>query len=139
MARILIEKADGGDCLRLRAIVVRPSSSPRDLAKRASLLRRDSVHGAFDGTIRVDEEAQVHPTEESIVPNVGYVSEAAKIYGDRIQFLVDRADKTAIEIAKVRKQIREIDEKGTTTRRFEVRWQNGKITEEWISYLEVFE
>mgnify|MGYP001219295118 FL=1 len=58
MARILIEKADGGDCLRLRAIVVRPSSSPRDLAKRASLLRRDSVHGAFDGTIRVDEEAQ---------------------------------------------------------------------------------
>ena len=58
MARILIEKADGGDCLRLRAIVVRPSSSPRDLAKRASLLRRDSVHGAFDGTIRVDEEAE---------------------------------------------------------------------------------
>ena len=35
--------------------------------------------------------------------------------------------------------LREIDEKGTTTRRFEVRWQNGKITEEWISYLEVFE
>ena len=58
MARILIEKSDGGDCLRLRAIVVRPSSSPRDLAKRASLLRRDSVHGAFDGTIRVDEEAE---------------------------------------------------------------------------------
>ncbi len=58
MARILIEKADGGDCLRLRAIVVRPSSSPRDLSKRASLLRRDSVHGAFEGTIRVDEEAQ---------------------------------------------------------------------------------
>ncbi len=58
MARILIEKADGGDCLRLRAIVVRPSSSPRDLAKRASLLRRDSVHGAFEGTIRVDEEAE---------------------------------------------------------------------------------
>ena len=35
--------------------------------------------------------------------------------------------------------LREIDEKGTTTRRFEVRWQNGKITEEWISYLEIFE
>tara|TARA_B100001094_G_scaffold253497_1_gene251919 strand:- start:1602 stop:1814 length:213 start_codon:yes stop_codon:yes gene_type:complete len=35
--------------------------------------------------------------------------------------------------------LREIDEKGTTTRRFEVRWQNGKVTEEWISYLEVFE
>ena len=35
--------------------------------------------------------------------------------------------------------LREIDEKGTTTRRFEVRWQNGKVTEEWISFLEVFE
>jgi glyceraldehyde 3-phosphate dehydrogenase len=58
MARILIEKTDGGDCLRLRAIVVRKGKAPNDLVKRASLLRRDSVHGAFDGTIRVDAERQ---------------------------------------------------------------------------------
>jgi glyceraldehyde 3-phosphate dehydrogenase len=58
MARILIEKTDGGDCLRLRAIVVRKGKAPNDLVKRASLLRRDSVHGAFDGTIRVDEEGE---------------------------------------------------------------------------------
>ncbi len=58
MARILIEKTDGGDCLRLRAIVVRRGKAPNDLVKRASLLRRDSVHGAFDGTIRVDEERE---------------------------------------------------------------------------------
>jgi glyceraldehyde 3-phosphate dehydrogenase len=58
MARILIEKTDGGDCLRLRAIVVRKGKAPNDLVKRASLLRRDSVHGAFQGTIRVDEERQ---------------------------------------------------------------------------------
>ena len=58
MARILIDKTDGGDCLRLRAIVVRKGKAPNDLVKRASLLRRDSVHGAFDGTIRVDEEQQ---------------------------------------------------------------------------------
>ncbi|MCB1700066.1 MAG: glyceraldehyde-3-phosphate dehydrogenase [Pseudomonadales bacterium] len=58
MARILIEKTDGGDCLRLRAIVVRKGKAPNDLVKRVSLLRRDSVHGAFDGTIRVDEERQ---------------------------------------------------------------------------------
>ncbi len=56
MARILIEKTDGGESLRLRAVVVRKGSAPDDLLKRASLLRRDSVHGAFDGTIRVDEE-----------------------------------------------------------------------------------
>jgi glyceraldehyde 3-phosphate dehydrogenase len=58
MARILIDKTDGGDGLRLRAIVVRKGKAPNDLVKRASLLRRDSVHGAFDGTIRVDEERQ---------------------------------------------------------------------------------
>ncbi len=58
MARILIEKTNGGDTLRLRAIVVRKGKAPNDLVKRASLLRRDSVHGAFNGTIRVDEERQ---------------------------------------------------------------------------------
>ncbi|GAP55299.1 glyceraldehyde-3-phosphate dehydrogenase, partial [Arthrobacter sp. Hiyo6] len=40
----------------LRAIVVRRGSD-NDLAKRASLLRRDSVHGSFEGTIKVDTEA----------------------------------------------------------------------------------
>ncbi|WP_029150505.1 glyceraldehyde-3-phosphate dehydrogenase [Microbacterium indicum] len=54
LARILI--AHQGDGLRLRAIVVR-GGGPGDLRKRASLLRRDSVHGAFDGHIDVDEEA----------------------------------------------------------------------------------
>ena len=56
MARLLVEKAGGGDALRLRAIVIRPSGKANDLEKRASLLQRDSVHGTFDGTIRVDEE-----------------------------------------------------------------------------------
>ncbi len=58
MARILVAKTDGGDNLRLRAIVVRKGNAPDDLVKRASLLRRDSVHGVFQGTIRVDEERQ---------------------------------------------------------------------------------
>ncbi|HKL49147.1 MAG TPA: glyceraldehyde 3-phosphate dehydrogenase NAD-binding domain-containing protein, partial [Desulfuromonadales bacterium] len=55
LARILIEQAGGGDKLRLRAAVVRKGSQD-DLIKRASLLRRDSVHGHFQGTIRIDEE-----------------------------------------------------------------------------------
>lgn len=55
LARILIEHAGGGNGLRLRAIVVRKGSE-QDLVKRASLLRRDSVHGPFDGTITVDQE-----------------------------------------------------------------------------------
>lgn len=56
VARILIEHAGGGHGLRLRAVVVRRGSD-NDITKRASLLRRDSVHGPFDGTIVVDEEA----------------------------------------------------------------------------------
>lgn len=56
MARLLIEKTGGGDLLRLRAIVVRKGKSSNDLIKRASLLQRDSVHGSFKGTIRVDVE-----------------------------------------------------------------------------------
>ena len=56
LARILIDRA-GGTGLRLRAIVVRRSGSGgADIVQRASLLRRDSVHGKFDGTITVDEE-----------------------------------------------------------------------------------
>ena len=57
LARILVEKAGGGNKLRLRAIVVR-GGKEGDLQKRASLLRRDSVHGSFQGTITVDEEAK---------------------------------------------------------------------------------
>ena len=53
IARILIAKTGGGDLLRLRAIVVRKSTISNDLEKRAALLRRDSVHGSFKGTIRV--------------------------------------------------------------------------------------
>ncbi len=73
MARLLIEKTGGGDTLRLRAIVVRKGKADDDLMKRASLLQRDSVHGPFDGTIRVDEERQ------SLVCNG---NEVKIIYGD---------------------------------------------------------
>ncbi len=55
LARLLIEKTGGGQQLRLRAIVVRKASK-EDMVKRASLLRRDSVHGSFKGTIRIDLE-----------------------------------------------------------------------------------
>nr|WP_255720042.1 glyceraldehyde-3-phosphate dehydrogenase [Brachybacterium sp. ACRRE] len=58
LARILLARSAGAGGLRLRAVVVRPGA-PGDLQKRASLLRRDSVHGPFDGTIVVDEERRM--------------------------------------------------------------------------------
>jgi glyceraldehyde 3-phosphate dehydrogenase len=55
MARLLIERHGTNNKLRLRAIVVR-GGKEGDLEKRASLLRRDSVHGPFNGSITVDHE-----------------------------------------------------------------------------------
>ena len=55
VARLLVEKSGSGNGLRLRAVVVRKGKGD-DLKKRASLLRRDSIHGAFNGSITVDEE-----------------------------------------------------------------------------------
>ena len=54
-ARELIRQAGKGQQLRLRAIVTR-GSSDADIIKRASLLRNDSVHGAFKGTVLEDIE-----------------------------------------------------------------------------------
>lgn len=73
VARILIEKAGGGEALRLRAIVVRKGGAENDLMKRASLLRRDSVHGSFRGTITVDEE------NSALIVNGNYIQ---VIYSD---------------------------------------------------------
>jgi len=56
LARLLLEQTGGGSGMRLSAIVVRKGKAQFDLEKRASLLRRDSVHGAFKGNITVDEE-----------------------------------------------------------------------------------
>ena len=55
LARLMIERAGPSAKLRLRAIVVR-GGRKGDLDKRASLLRRDSIHGPFNGSITVDEE-----------------------------------------------------------------------------------
>ncbi len=54
-ARIIINEAGKGEQLRLRAIVTR-SNSDEDIIKRASLLRRDSIHGKFHGTVVEDLE-----------------------------------------------------------------------------------
>lgn len=91
LARLLIEKAGGGHCLRLRAIVVRRGSD-NDLAKRASLLRRDSVHGSFEGTIKVDPATNTI-TANGVQIQVIYSDNPATVdytvYGIRDALLVD--------------------------------------------------
>ena len=58
LARILLAHRSQGGGPRLAAIVVRKNGD-QDLVKRASLLRRDSIHGSFDGTISIDEENNI--------------------------------------------------------------------------------
>lgn len=54
-ARELIAQAGKGEQLRLRAIVTRGNDA-KEIVKRADLLRTDSVHGPFPGTIIEDVE-----------------------------------------------------------------------------------
>lgn len=55
LTRLLLSQASNDKGMQLKAIVVRPAKDG-DLAKRASLLERDSVHGTFSGAVSVDEE-----------------------------------------------------------------------------------
>ncbi|MFE9174428.1 glyceraldehyde-3-phosphate dehydrogenase [Streptomyces kebangsaanensis] len=98
VARLLIEKSGSGNGLRLRAIVVRGSGgqASEDLVKRASLLRRDSIHGQFQGTITVDE------ANSTIVANgneikVIYADDPTKVdytaYGIKNAILIDNTGK----------------------------------------------
>ena len=65
LARLMIERSGKANFMRLRAIVVRGTGG--DLEKRASLLRRDSIHGPFNGSIEVDE------SNNAIIANGNYI------------------------------------------------------------------
>ncbi len=55
VARELMSRTGKGNQMRLRAIVVRGNLNREILEKRASLLRIDSIHGEFKGTVDVDD------------------------------------------------------------------------------------
>ena len=68
LARLLIERTGTGAKLRLRGVVVRAKGDQeKDLLKRAELLRRDSIHGEFDGSIQVDRE------NKALIANGNYI------------------------------------------------------------------
>ncbi|HEX8562584.1 MAG TPA: glyceraldehyde-3-phosphate dehydrogenase [Flavobacterium sp.] len=56
LARELMSKSGKGTQLRLRAIVTRDKNDAVSLEKRASLLRYDSIHGDFQGSVIADAE-----------------------------------------------------------------------------------
>ncbi|HCM77250.1 MAG TPA: glyceraldehyde-3-phosphate dehydrogenase [Cytophagales bacterium] len=81
VARELVQNAGKGQQLRLRAIVSR-GNSDENIIKRAALLRTDSVHGPFRGTIVEDLENKtlkingqiVHMIEADNIESIDYES-----------------------------------------------------------------
>lgn len=90
-ARELILQTGKGEQLRLRAIVTR-SYSDEELIKRAELLRTDSIHGPFNGTIVEDFESRalivngqtIHFIQAASPDSVDY-----KAYGIEDALLID--------------------------------------------------
>lgn len=87
VARLMLESAGPSSKLKLRAIVVR-GGKPGDLDKRASLLRRDSVHGPFNGSITVDHERQQIRANGTLI-QVIYAHSPEQV--DYTQYGIDRA------------------------------------------------
>ncbi|AOR36390.1 type I glyceraldehyde-3-phosphate dehydrogenase [Streptomyces fodineus] len=98
VARLLIEKSGSGNGLMLRAIVVRGGGgrAAEDLVKRASLLRRDSIHGQFQGTITVDEDSSTIVANGNEI-KVIYADDPSHVdyteYGIRDAILIDNTGK----------------------------------------------
>lgn len=91
--RLLVEKTGGGHNLIQKAVVLRPPKDEiKDLNRRASLLRRDSIHGSFKGTIRVDEENRVLICNGNVIKFI-YASNPADIdytnYGINNALIID--------------------------------------------------
>ena len=78
-ARELIKQAGKGQQLRLRAIVTR-GNSDKEIAKRAALLRMDSVHGHFAGIVHEDFE------DKSLIINGQIVKMIASAHPDQIDY-----------------------------------------------------
>lgn len=93
LARLLIERTGTGAKLRLRGVVVRSKGNVQiDLEKRAELLRRDSVHGEFYGSIKVDLENQAIIANGNFIQFI-YASNPGEIdyteYGIKDALVVD--------------------------------------------------
>ena len=87
LARLMIERQGKANKLRLRAIVVR-GGGEGDLEKRASLLRRDSVHGPFNGSITVDKERNAIKANGSFI-QVIYANHPSEV--DYTQYGINNA------------------------------------------------
>lgn len=104
LARELMAKTGKGDQLRLRAVVTRGKLDAEILEKRANLMKTDSVHGQFTGTVEVDIEKMaliingttVHMISSGDPTSINYSS-----YGIKDALIIDNTgafrDRSALE------------------------------------------
>lgn len=93
LARELIAQEGSGRQLRLRAVAVR-SVDAQSLHKRASLLKIDSVHGAFPGSVIVDEEKLaliVNGRPIYFIPTPDPTQADYTVYGIKDALLIDNS------------------------------------------------
>lgn len=89
VARVLIGRTGGGQKLRLRAVVLRKIG---DIGKRAALFKRDSIHGRFNGHVKIDAKNSmlvvngnmIHLIESPTQTDINYTK-----YGIKNAILVD--------------------------------------------------
>jgi glyceraldehyde 3-phosphate dehydrogenase len=104
LARELMVRTGRGSQLRLRAIVTRGKVDATVLEKRASLLRNDSVHGDFPGTVGIDVEKSaliINGTTVHIISANGPEEIDYTTYGINNALIIDNTgafrDKEALE------------------------------------------
>ncbi|WP_298427876.1 glyceraldehyde-3-phosphate dehydrogenase [uncultured Kordia sp.] len=104
LARELMTRTGRGNQLRLRAIVTRGKVDKTVLEKRASLLRNDSVHGDFPGTVGIDVENSaliINGTTVHIISANGPEEIDYTTYGINDALIIDNTgafrDKEALE------------------------------------------
>lgn len=104
LARELMVRTGRGNQLRLRAIVTRGKVDQTVLEKRASLLRNDSVHGDFPGTVGIDVENSaliINGTTVHIISANGPEEIDYTTYGINDALIIDNTgafrDKEALE------------------------------------------
>ncbi|MGH1388332.1 glyceraldehyde-3-phosphate dehydrogenase [Kordia sp.] len=104
LARELMTRTGRGNQLRLRAIVTRGKVDATVLEKRASLLRNDSVHGDFPGTVGIDVENSaliINGTTVHIISANGPEEIDYTAYGINDALIIDNTgafrDKEALE------------------------------------------
>lgn len=92
LAREMVSKIGKGAQLRLRAIVVRDKNDATLLAKRASLLKYDSIHGDFLGSVVADTNNNtliINGTTVHIISAVAPEEIDYTLYGINNALLID--------------------------------------------------